>query len=146
MANQLSPRPSQLDGNEPSLVRSSSSIEDVPELQQLNSSLSREDRADENEDFQLTPPRLSIPIGTEEKTGRSIEIRRRALDDKPLGSFCRSSLGTVRGSDRFDEISALGFDDISRHLKESVSQIATSLDKEDVGVRVEESNLESVLI
>ena len=130
MANQLSPRPSQLDGNEPSLVRSSSSssIEDVQELQQLNSSLSREDQADENEDFQLTPPRLSIPIGTEENTGRSIEIGRRALDDKPLGNFCRSSFGTVRGSDRFDEISALGFNDISRHLKESVPQIAPSLD------------------
>ena len=104
-----------------------------------------EDRVDDDEDFQLTPPRLSIPLGTEEKTGRSIEIGRRALDDQPPGSFSQSSFGTVRGSDRFDEISALGFNDISLHLEESVSQIAPSLDKGDAGVRIEESNLESVL-
>ena len=104
-----------------------------------------EDRADENEDFQLTPPRLSIPLGTEEKTGRSIEIGRRALDDQPPGSLSRSSFGAVRGSDRFDEISALGFSDISLHLEESVSQIAHSLDQGDAGVRIKESILELVL-
>ena len=102
-----------------------------------------EDRAIENENFQLTPPRLSIPLGTEEKTGRSIEIGRRALDDRPLESYSRSSFGTVQGSYRFDEISALGFNDISPHLDESVSDIAPDLDKADAGVR---SNLESAVI
>ena len=146
MTSQLSPRPSQLEQNEPNLIRSSSSsTEGALELQQLSFSIAIEDRADEDDDFQLEPPQLSTPMETGDQTGRSIEIGRRAL--QTAGKLSRGRFGTVRGSDRPDEQSALGLNDTSMPLfGDSVWQLAPDAGEEDPGVRGKGPNLESIVI
>ena len=146
MTSQLSPRPSQLEHNEPNLIRSSSSSsEGALELQQLSFSIAIEDRADEDDDFQLEPPQLSTPMEAGDQTGRSIEIGRRALQ-RP-GKLSRGRFGTFRGSDRSDERSALGLNDTSLPLfGDSVWQLAPDVVEEDPGVRGKELSLESIVI
>ena len=147
MTGQPSPRPSQLEPTEPSTVGTSSRIEDDSELQQPSFSIATKDQADENDIFQLAPSLLSMPLGTREQTGRSIETGRRALEDQPLGRPCQGNLGNVLGSDPLEEPSALDLNDVSLpSFDDSVSQSAPDADEEDPRVRGNLSNLELVVI
>lgn len=137
----------QLEQNEPSPIGTSSSIEDALELQLLSFSTASEDRADENDNFQLAPPLLSMPCGTGEETGISIETGRCALDDQSPGRPCKYNLGTIRGRDRLKEPSALDLNDVL--LPSSgvvILQTAPDADEEDPGVPEKISNLESVVV
>lgn len=117
------------------------------DLQSPSFSTASKDRADENDSFQLAPPLLSMPLGTGEETGRSIETGRRALDDQPPGRRCQCDLGTVRGRDRLEEPSALDLNDVSLpSFGDSVLQIAPDADEEDPGFREKVLNLESVVV
>ena len=125
----------------------SNSIEDDLEMQQPSFSFAIEDQADEDHSSQLVPPRLSMPLEAGEQTGISIEIGRRALDDQLLGRLSRGSFGTVRGSDRCDDLSALGLNDVSQPpLEDSVLRTAPDADEDDVGILYKRSSLGSVLI
>lgn len=146
LSSQISPRQSQREQYEPSL-NESNSIEDDIELQQPSFSIAIEDRADEGDNFQLAPPQLSMPLQVGEQTGRSIEIGRRALDDQPLGRVSRGSYGTVRGSDQFDDLSALGLNDVSQPpFEDSVLQTTPDADEEDHGSFDRRLSLRSVVI
>ena len=139
------PLPSQSEQNEPSLT-GSNSIEDALELQP-SFPIAIEDGADEDDNFQLAPPRLSIPLEEGEQTERSIEIGRRALDDQAPGRLSRSSFGTIWGSDRFDDLSVLGLNDVSQPpIDDSILQITPDADEEDLGVHGRKQSRGSVVI
>lgn len=93
-----------------------------------------EKRADKDDTFQLASPRLSIPLEVGIQTGVSIDIGR-AIDDQPLRRLSRGSFETTRGSDRFDDPSALDLNNVSQHpFEESVLQIALDAEKDHLGV------------
>lgn len=141
----LSPLPSQTQQNEPGLT-GSNSTEDNIELQQLGFSIAIEDEADQDDGFQQATPRLSMPLEEREQTGKSIEIERHALHNQPPGRLSQGSFGTIRGSDRFDDLSALGLNDVSQPpLDQSVLQIVPDAE-EDLGVFGRKSILGSVVI
>ena len=130
---------SQFERNEPTLA-GSNSIEDELELQEPNRSITLEDRADEDDTFQLASPRLSIPLEVGDQTGTSIDIGR-ALDDQPPRRLSRGSFETTRGSDRFDDPSALDLNNVSQPpFEDSVLQIALDADKDHFGVPWRSSN------
>lgn len=123
----------------------SNSVEDDLELQQFDFPIAIEDGADEDDDFQLELPRLSWPSEEGELTGRSIEIGRRALDNQLMGRAPRGSFESIRGSDRFDDLSALGLNDVLQPPNDdNVLQIAPDADEEDIGVLGVKRSLGSV--
>lgn len=92
------------------LEKSDSSEEDDldkdPDLPKPRLSLPLE--VDEEDDSLLMPPpRLSVPLEDENLTTKSIEVPRRALSEQPLGRLSRGSLGSVRISDQFGDLSRL---------------------------------------
>lgn len=146
LTSRLSPRPSQFGQDEPHPTESSSSDDD-PKVQQLDFSIVIEDCADEDLDFQRAPSRLPMPLEIEEQTGRSIEIGRRALDDRKVEGISRGSFGTVRANHRFDSLSALGFNDVSQPpFDDSAMPILPNADEEDLGDSRENSRPESVVV
>lgn len=125
----------------------SNSIEDTLELQQPSFSVVIEDRAYGDDSLQLAPSGLSMPLELGERTGRSIEIGRRALDDQLRGRLSQGSFGTVRGSDRFDDLSALGLNDVSQPpFDDSFLQTASDADDENHEILGKKSSLGSVVI
>ena len=129
-----SPLPSQPEQIEHNLA-GSNSIEDYLELQPPKFSIAIEDGADQDDSFQLAPPRLSMPSDEGEQTARSIEIGRRGLDDQPTGRPSRGSFETIRGSDRSDDLSELGSNDVLQpSFDDSVLQVAPDADEEDLTV------------
>ena len=130
---------SQSEENEPALGRSNR-IEDEMELQEPNCSMAVENRADEDDTFQLASPRLSKPLELGVQTGVSIDIGH-AFDDQPLRRFSQGSFETARGSDRFDDPSALDSNNVSQHpFEESVLQTALDAEKDHLGVPRRSSN------
>ena len=102
--------------------------------------MAAENRADEDDTFQLASPRLSIPLEVGVQTGVSTDIGR-AIDDQPLQRLSRGSFETARGSDRFDDPRALDLDNLSQHpFKKSVLQIALDAEKDHLGVLGRSSN------
>ncbi len=144
LTSQPNPLTSRLEQDQLSLT-GRKSIENGPELQRPSFSIAIEDRADEDDSFQLAPPRLSMPLEEEGQTGRSIEIGRHALDDRQPGRLSRGSgsFGAVRGSDRFD-LSALGLSDVSHPLLED--SVLRDADEEDPEVLGRKPNLALVVI
>ena len=99
-----------------------------------------ENRADEDDTFQLASPRLSTPLGVGAQTGVSMDIGR-VIDDQPPRKLSRASFETTRGSDRFDDPSALDLNNVSQHPFEgSVLQIALDAEKDHLGVPRRSSN------
>ena len=97
--------------------------------------------------LQLEPPGLSMPLEPGGRTGRSIEIGRRALDDQLLGRLSQGSFGTVRRSDRFDDLSALGLHDVSQPpFDNDLLQIAPDSNDENLGILGRQSSIGSVFI
>lgn len=75
-----------------------------------------------------------MPLEEGEQTARSIEIGRRGLDDELTGRRPRRSFETIRGSDRFDDLSALGLNDVLQSAyDDSVLQVTPDADEEDLG-------------
>ena len=62
---------------------------------------------EDEESFQLAPPRLSLPLEAEFDTERSVERARRVSGVSPAERLSRSSFGDIRFSDRFAETSNL---------------------------------------
>ena len=97
-------------------------------------------RADGDDTFHLASPRLSIPLGVGIQTRVSIDIGR-AIDDQPLRRLSQGSFENARGSDRFDDPSALDLNNASQHpFEESVLQIALDAEKDHLGVTGRSSN------
>lgn len=125
----------------------SNSIENTLELQQPSFSVLIEDRVNDDEGLHLTPPGLSTALEAGELTRRSIEIGRRALDDQSRGRFSQHSFGTVRGSDQFDDLSALGLNDVSQPpFDDNLLQYGRDADDESLGIFVKKTSLGSVFI
>ena len=99
-----------------------------------------ENRADEDDTFQVASPRLSIPVEVGVQTGVSVDIGR-AIDDQPLRRLSRGSFETARGSDRFDGPSALDLNNVSQHpFEESVLQITLDAEEDHLGVTGRSAN------
>ena len=132
MTSQPCPPQSQLKDDEPSTT-GSASIEDTLELQQPSISVVTENRANDEESLQLEPPGLSVLFEPGERTERSIEIGRRALDDQFTGRLSQGSFGTVRRSERSDDLSALGLHNASQPpLDNDLLQITPDADDENL--------------
>ena len=126
-------------------MNGNNSIEDTLELQRPNFSVVIEDRLDDDESLQLTPPGLSTELEAGELTGRSIEIGRRALDDQSQGRLSQHSFVTVRGSDRFDDLNALSLNDVSQPpFDDNLLQDGPDAEDENLGVFARKTSLGSV--
>ena len=86
-------------------------FEDSENLPQPLLSIAIDEDSGEDDSFQETPPRLSIPLYDGDQSGRSVEIARTATNEQPLGRFSRSSFEIFRESDRFGKRSELINDD-----------------------------------
>ncbi|KAL9126589.1 MAG: hypothetical protein Q9217_004381 [Psora testacea] len=82
-----------------------------PSLERQTLSLVIERNGSNDDSFNATPPRLSMPIGDEEQTMRSIEVARGEAERSRLS---RESFGNTQKSDRFDDVSALGVEGASK--------------------------------
>ena len=110
------------------------------ELQEPNCSKAVENRADEDDPFQLASPRLSKSSDIGFQTGVSIDIGR-AFDDQALRRLSQGSFETARGSGRFDDPSALDSNNVSQHpFEENVLQTALDAEKDHLGVPGSSSN------
>lgn len=88
-----------------------------------------------------------MPLEPGERTERSIEIGRRAPDDQSTERLSQGSFGTVRRSDRYDDMSALGLHDVSQPPFDSdLLQIAPDADDENLRFLGRQSSLGSVFI
>lgn len=88
-----------------------------------------------------------MPLEPGERTERSIEIGRRALVDQLTGRLSQGSFGTIRRSDRFDDLSALGSHDVSQPpFDNDLLQIALDADDETLDFLGRQSSLGSVFI
>ena len=90
---------------------------------------------------------MSMPLEVGEQTGISIEHRRCPLDDQPPAKTSRGSFDAVRGSDRIDNLTALGTSNASKpRFHDSVLRIAHYTDGEDLAILKENPSLQLVLI
>ena len=86
-----------------------------------------------------------MPLDDGEQTGRSIEIARRTVDEPQAGRLSRGSFGSIRASDRFGNISELGYDDASKlGIDDSIVPPALDDDADELGDFGEHSDLGSV--
>ena len=99
-----------------------------------------ENRADEDDTFQLASPRLSTLLEVGVQTGVLIDIGR-FIEDQPLRRLSLGSFETTRGSDRFDGPSALDLNNVSQHpFEKSVLRTALDAEKDHLGVPGRSSN------
>jgi len=86
---------------------------------------------DDDDSFQLAPPRLSEPLW-EDNTQRSIEVPRRAISEQPANRIGRESFGVLRLSDRFADINELDSDVVSDPANDD--DAGPDFDEQDYGV------------
>lgn len=85
---------------------------------------------EEDDSFDLAPPRLSMPLEDMDNTAISVETGRQAENRSLLRRRSRGSLGSIRASDRFNKESELGLDANSHSGVESDNGLP-ELDEED---------------
>ena len=62
------------------------------------------DDDEDDDDFLLRPPRLSQAAEEDEDTTQTIELPRRALNERLKGRLSHGSFGSIRTSDRFNTL------------------------------------------
>lgn len=111
---------SQLTDIFPQPIQSDSNILSVSEneldLPQPRFSIAIDDEASDNDSFLAAPLRLSMQAENSEYTGRSVEIARRTVCEKPPGRLSRGSFGSIKASDQFSNIGELGLNEASQHV------------------------------
>lgn len=107
---QLSPIASLPRKNQPE-QRDNVYFEDKIDLPRPNFSTAIDESAAEDDNFDLLPPRPALALDECEQTGRSIELARKATDNKGPGRLSRGNLGSIRADDQFDKASRVRIHD-----------------------------------
>ncbi|KAK3172776.1 hypothetical protein OEA41_006101 [Lepraria neglecta] len=127
--------------NEPKQTQNDG-FKDDQDLPRPRFSIAIDDVTGDDDSFQERPPRLSMPLDDGQQTGRSIEIARRTVNEPPPGRLSRGSFGSNRASDRFGNISELGYDDASNlGIDDSIVPPALDDDADELGDFGEYSDL-----
>lgn len=90
------------------------------------------DEEDEEESFQLAPPRLSLPLEADFDAERSVEIARRASGAPLAERLSRGSFGDIRFSDRFAETTSRIVETIVENPNGSGDFLSTN-DEDELG-------------